>query len=322
MVLNHDFFKSKKQICVKRRFGDIMDKTFSSHFTKDDYSKIIYTEEINLGVLSEEARNSLNLRLAEYKKLFGLNLRVEINENSLVYDTEILIPAKKQQDRTNLLLVLGNPAIHSVSEGMFFSYERTRAPGRWREHRAWKAFQDCGIVKFKESDEVDIHKPDVENIKAINAYKQYCLLNTEYESAFNIFMLPYFSFPTPASGKYNGVLGIKKLFGPELFRKTEELEFQRFKNIVLTHNLKYVICFQKDSFNEIMERIETKGSRDHLTEYSNLQLYKICIGYIDDKDLHDIFLYQAPPTRRLLGKKGKEALCGIVSNITGKGRFV
>jgi len=135
-------------------------------------------------------------------------------------------------------------------------------------------------------------------------------------------MLPYFSFPTPASGKYNGVLGIKKLFGTELFRKTEELEFQRFKNIVLTHNLKYVICFQKDSFNEIRERIETKCSQGHLTECSNLQLYKKCIGFIDGNGSREILLYQAPPTRRLLGKKGKEALCGIVSNITGKDRFV
>jgi len=299
-----------------------MDKTFPSHPTKDDYSKIIYTEEINLGVLSEEARNSLNLRLAEYIKLFGPNLRVEINENSLVYDTEILIPTKKHQDRTNLLLVLGNPAIHSVSEGMFFSYERTRAPGRWKEHRAWKAFQEGGILEFKESDKVNIHKPDADNIQAINAYKRHCLLNAEYESAFNIFMLPYFSFPTPASGKYSGVLGIKKLFGTELFRETEKLEFQRFKNIILTHSLKYVICFQKDSFNEIRERIEIKYSQGHLTECSNLQLYKQYIGYIDGNGLHEILIYQAPPTRRLRSKKGKETLCEIVANITRKDGLV
>jgi len=296
-----------------------MDKTFLFHPTKDDYSKIIYTEKINLGFLSEEARNRLNLSLAEY---VGLNPRVKINENSLIYDTEILIPIKKHQDRTNLLLVLGNPAIHSVSARMFFSYENTRAYGRWKEHRAWKAFQAGGILEFKKSDKVNIHKPDADNIKAINAYKQCCLLNTEYESAFNVFMLPYFSFPTPASGKYSGVLGIKKLFGTELFRETEKLEFQRFKNIVLTHNLKYVICFQKDSFNEIMERIETKCSRGHLTECSNLQLYKKCIGYIDGNGSHEIFLYQAPPTRLLLSKKGKEALREIVSNITRKDRFV
>jgi len=106
-----------------------MDKIFTSHPTKDDYSKIIYTEEINLEFLSEEARNSLNIKLAEYKKLFGLNLRVEINENSLVYDTEILIPTKKHQDRINLFLVLGNPAIHSISEGMFFFLRKN--PRAW-----------------------------------------------------------------------------------------------------------------------------------------------------------------------------------------------
>lgn len=296
--------------------------TKSFYSAKDDYSKIIYTQKINLEFLSEEARDDLNLRLAEYKKLFGPNLRVRINKNSLAYDTETLIPIKKHQDRTNLLLVLGNPAIHSVSEGMFFSYERTRTTGRWKEHRAWKAFQEGEIIKFKESDKVNIHKPTAGNINVINAYKRHCLLNAEYESAFNIFILPYFSFPTPASGKYNGVSGIKKLFGTEFFREVKKLEFQRFKNIVLTHNLKYVICFQKDSFTEIMEQIETKCYEGHLAGYSNSQFYKKCIGYINGNNSHKIFLYQAPPTRRLLSKKGKESLYWIMANITRKDRFV
>lgn len=50
----------------------------------------------------------------------------------LKYQSEQLIPSKPD-DRPSLLLVLGNPASHSVKEGMFFSFE-----GNKKEHRFWK----------------------------------------------------------------------------------------------------------------------------------------------------------------------------------------
>jgi hypothetical protein len=45
--------------------------------------------------------------------------------NILSYKSEQLIPTKKN-NRPSLLLVLGNPATHSVESGMFFSFERNR----------------------------------------------------------------------------------------------------------------------------------------------------------------------------------------------------
>jgi hypothetical protein len=50
----------------------------------------------------------------------------------LKYQSEQLIPSKPD-DRPTLFLVLGNPARHSVKEGMFFSFE-----GNKKEHRFWK----------------------------------------------------------------------------------------------------------------------------------------------------------------------------------------
>ena len=45
---------------------------------------------------------------------------VEDKENNkLVYQTEVLVP-QTTKERPNLLLVIGNPAVHSVGEKMFF----------------------------------------------------------------------------------------------------------------------------------------------------------------------------------------------------------
>ena len=52
--------------------------------------------------------------------------------NKLVYYSEQLIPSKTN-NKPPLLLVLGNPAGHSVTNGMFFAFE-----GDGREHRSWK----------------------------------------------------------------------------------------------------------------------------------------------------------------------------------------
>jgi len=68
--------------------------------------------------------------------------------NKLVYKTEVLIPKTINNNKINLLLVFGNPAIHSVAERMFFSYERTQNKNKFKEHRFWKASRCCDILKF------------------------------------------------------------------------------------------------------------------------------------------------------------------------------
>jgi len=47
---------------------------------------------------------------------------LELEGDVLKYQSEQLIPSKSD-DRPALLLVLGNPASHSVKKGMFFSFE-------------------------------------------------------------------------------------------------------------------------------------------------------------------------------------------------------
>ena len=62
----------------------------------------------------------------------------------LICQSEQLIPTKLD-NRPPLLLVLGNPASHSVKEGMFFSFE-----GDKKEHRFWKdILAKAGVLKLR-----------------------------------------------------------------------------------------------------------------------------------------------------------------------------
>ena len=85
----------------------------------------------------------------------------------------------------------------------------------------------------------------------MNNAKKIALQDGDYDSKFNLFLRTYFSFPTPSSGKFSGVDGIREIFGREIFRVRKEFEAARFEEFIRTYNLKNVICFHKLSAQEI-----------------------------------------------------------------------
>ena len=216
----------------------------------------------------------------------------------------MLIP-KTNKDRPNLLIVLGNPAIHSVVEGMFFSYEGVE--GRRREHRFWRALRECAVLNFKE----DMEKPIPEN----NEHKRSLLLNGEYEGDFNIFFLPYFSFPTPSSGACSGVTGIRKIVGKQIFEEMKEFEFQRFRDIILYNNIENVLCFQK---TDVLREIKKRTNCEQVNSILNNPDYPV---YEIDIASKRVTLYYAGPTRLLLSNKSKEILKNIVADIKVKNQI-
>jgi len=78
--------------------------------------------EINLDRLFEtkEERDRFNTKWKDFIASDPDNKKVyKINGNILSYKSEQLIPTKIDK-RPPLLLILGNPATHSVESGMFF----------------------------------------------------------------------------------------------------------------------------------------------------------------------------------------------------------
>ncbi len=83
----------------------------------------------------------------------------ERKKDLLKYQSEQLIPSESD-DRPPLLLVLGNPASHSVKAGMFFALEKNK-----KEHRFWKGIlENAGVLKLNQSgnnetvEEINIEK--------------------------------------------------------------------------------------------------------------------------------------------------------------------
>jgi len=272
----------------------------------ENRNDIIQMVEIDLTRIPAQSRQDSDSRIAEYlehiDKEYKHIFKFEAG-NKLVYETEVLTP-KVNKNRLNILMVLGNPAVHSVAERMFFSYEKTRTQGKWKEHRFWRALRNCGILKFNR----DLENPSRENIDRINKYKRDCLLNGQYESKFNIFLLPYFSFPTPASRECGGVPGIRKIVGKEIFNGMKKFEFQRFEGIVLYNDIKNVICFQETARKEILEKAQGKPIDNILKK----PVYKL------GDALKHVTLYTAGTTRLIHTNKGKKILEGILSEIKTK----
>ncbi len=266
---------------------------------RENRNDITQSVEIDLTEINIEDRRDIKRKLDEVRNIYDNILEYDDKSNKLVYKTEVLTP-KVNKNRLNILMVFGNPAVHSVAERMFFSYQRT-PQGKRKEHRFWRALRDCCVLKF----ERNVEKPTPEN----NKYKLNYLLNGKYDSNFNIFLLPYFSFPTPASDKkYGRVAGITKIVGKEIFKEMKEFEFQRFKKIVLSNDIEHVICSQKTNVGkEIVRKTEGKPIGNMLKP--NYPIYEL------GGSLKQVTLYTVPPTRLLHTNKAKEILKCILSSI-------
>ena len=276
---------------------------------RENRNDITQSVEIDLTKVGDQSRQHLEHKINEclknIDKKYQHIFRFEAG-NKLIYKTEVLIP-KVNKDRLNILMVFGNPAVHSVAERMFFSYQKTRSKEKWVEHKFWRALRDCDVLKFDRN----IEKPTPQNIKKINDYKRYCLLKGQYESKFYIFLLPYFSFPTPASREYNGVAGIRQIVGTEIFKEMKKFEFQRFEDIILSNGIKYVICFQK---TDVRKEIVQKEDKPICNILDNPKYPVYRLG----GSLEHVILYRAPPTRRLHIQEAKEILSGMICDIINR----
>jgi hypothetical protein len=162
--------------------------------------------------------------------------------DTITYETECIIPCKNN-DKPSLLLLLGNPASHSVHSKMFFAFE-----GNEKEHRFWRALSDTCILSFP-SDGKSAGLDACER----NKQRKDSLFDLSYESPFRIGLAVFYSMPSAASGKWSGVEGLRSLFGRPALREIAKWEKCRvnglIKKFVSTNGA--VIAFQKDAYEGI-----------------------------------------------------------------------
>ena len=205
------------------------------------------------------------------KKIF------RIDNNRLTYSSEQLIPAKVD-NRPPLLLVLGNPASHSIEAGMFFSFEKNR-----KEHRFWKdILKLAGIL--------DLNYDNKLSVSDLNELRKKQLLGLDYKSPFRIGLCVFISMPSASNGPWSGIAGVQKLIGAKAMKRLENEERKR----VIETATKFlspkgiVVSFQKNAWNGL----KSDGDPDYSVDLARqAKLKGRLLG------MPNIPLFGVPPTR-------------------------
>ena len=167
--------------------------------------------------------------------------------DSIVYRTESLLP-REHDGRPPVLLVLGNPASHSVRAGMCFPFEK----GHQTEHRFWRALAAANWLSFD-----DAPGRPAEDVAARNARRRAVLLAGRYGSPFLVGIDVFFTFPSPASAPaWAGVSGLVKLFGRPTIRLLAAAERTRLASTISRYVTEQgaVVAFQRDAYEGLRDQ--------------------------------------------------------------------
>jgi hypothetical protein len=218
----------------------------------------------------------------------------QVDNTHINYHTEELIP-KARDNRPALLLLLGNPASHSVVSGMFFAFEANNT-----EHRFWKIIlKNSGVLNVSISGELSPEEK--------NSIRRNQILESRYSSPFQIGLSVFISMPSGASDKWSGVAGIQKLIGIRALRRLEHEEKKRVTKTIDNFVTKNgaVVAFQKNAW----ENMKTANDPDYSREIVNK------VGLTGKVDNRDINLICVPPTR--LSGPCSRVLANLTQKYTG-----
>jgi hypothetical protein len=208
----------------------------------------------------------------------------DLKHDSLFYITEQLIPAKTDE-RPPLLLIFGNPAAHSVKEGMFFSSKNDG-----KENRFWKhLLKPAGVL--------DLVFDEGLSTKDRNKLRLERMLAVNYGTPFRIGLCVYWSMPSNAGGPWSGVSGIRKLIGKRALERLERVEREKVMEVIMRFLEPggSVVTFQKDAWNGLRSVDDPEYSIE-LAKAGKLR------GTLNG--LPHIPLFGVPPTR-LVGPASK-----------------
>jgi hypothetical protein len=225
-------------------------------------------------------RRSFHARFDDFLKSDNSNeCLFSLQGETLNYRSEIFI-SDKIDNRPPLLLLLGNPASHSVSAGMCFAFEKNGL-----DHRFWRLLDKVGILSFQEQPSM-VADPIEMNVRRRNA-----LMELDYSSPFRIGIAVFYSLPSaPSIKKWSGVKGVKNLLGSNAFELISHQEEIRIGMLIskFIGSTGGIISFQIDAYNRIRSHDSPAYSRELAFQ-----------GFLEGKYIgnNHIYLVGAPPTR-------------------------
>lgn len=247
-------------------------------YRQTDLAHLKCTLNLKTLYLSVSERKQFKTKYRQFLRSDPYNKEVyRIKGDELTFHSEQLVPSKKD-DRPPLLLVFGNPATHSVVEGMFFSPHKDGIDNRFWKHLLPRA----GIVDLSFDGNISTEER--------NFRRRKLMTGLNYESSFRVGLSVYFLMPSSAGGPWSGVAGIHKLLGTRALRNLEHCEQDRIlrmvKRFMTDHGT--VVTFQRNAW----EGLRSDGDPSYSIESARKGQLK---GKL--KGLPNVTLYGVPPTR-------------------------
>ncbi len=247
-------------------------------FKQKDAIKLICEIDLNLLLPTPTERKRFEEKWQAFLTSDESNSKIfNLDKNILSYQSEQLIP-KKTDHRPALLLVLGNPASHSVHAGMFFAFE-----GDQKEHRFWKTI-------LRKSGILDLQNYEGVPVEEMNSLRKQELLDVGYSGPFRVGLCVFISMPSAPGGKWGGIAGVQRLIGVKALRRLEIEESRRVRQCAeefLGRRGKAII-FQKNAWNAL----RSGGDPPYRVEGARAGTLK---GRL--KDVPGIEILGVPPTR-------------------------
>ena len=154
-----------------------------------------------------------------------------LDNHILKYRSESLFPPSDKIDtkKNKVMIILGNPAIHSVAKGMFF-YSRTGG----KRHSFWGKLEEAGLIRS------DLNKKIYDRAEEARQRKD-AILKGDTSDQYILGLTTFYSLPTPvkprgelikkypAKTKYGDAAGVEELFKATL-PKLQKMEYDRLNS--------------------------------------------------------------------------------------------
>lgn len=185
-----------------------------------------------------------------------------INGHILKYRSESLFPPsdKIKSGKKKVMIIVGNPATHSIIKRMFFY---SRGGEKDQRHQFWGKAETAELIRPLDKTIIDMNDraTDAKTRKAM-------ILEGDTSDKYTLGLTTFYSFPTPAKPrneakkeshaktKYGDAVGVEKLFKPAL-PKLQQMEFDRLNSYDFAHGAIWIFT-QLSSYRYIknISRIE------------------------------------------------------------------
>ena len=190
------------------------------------------------------------------------SLNYSCKNGNFRYESETLLPNDNVEDKgkKKVLLVFGNPAVHSVTNGMFF-FSRTNG----YRHQLWGKLARAGLIQRYDSGKKK--HSDKRNDEA--EHHRDAILNGTCSEDYLLGLTTFFSLPTWSN---DGVKMVRELFNGALDQlakiETDRIFAYPFSNgatLIFTERSSYD-CFTSYSYREALYWPMRKTSGEYLKE--------------------------------------------------------